>query len=245
MVRPPVQDTVDRAWRVIAEIDAALERGEIDEAGWHARVAAFIVPRYLAGDNPRAQSGYSGTEADWRQARSLVSEAILRSGTFLDVGCASGLLMESVRAWCAERGLDVEPFGLDISPELAELARARLPHWRDRIFEGNGLGWIPLRRFDFVRTGCEYVPRRSRRALLSHLLEHAVAPGGRLFIGPFTEERDQTRTEPSLEAELAREGFRARGRIERVHPRDDRVVRRLLYIDVVGASDDGEDDERS
>ena len=35
--------------------------------------------------------------------------------------------MESVAAWCAERGLAIEPHGVDISPALAELARRRLP----------------------------------------------------------------------------------------------------------------------
>jgi hypothetical protein len=53
------------------------------------------------------------------------------------VGCANGLLMESVAAWCAERGLAVEPYGVDISPALAELARRRLPRWDGRIWTGN------------------------------------------------------------------------------------------------------------
>jgi hypothetical protein len=30
--------------------------------------------------------------------------------------------MESVAAWCAERGLAIEPYGVDISSALAELA---------------------------------------------------------------------------------------------------------------------------
>jgi hypothetical protein len=44
--------------------------------------------------------------------------------------------MESVAAWCAERGLAIEPYGVDISPALAELARRRLPQWADRIWVG-------------------------------------------------------------------------------------------------------------
>lgn len=39
--------------------------------------------------------------------------------------------MESVVAWAAETGLHIEPYGLDISPELAVLARQRRPHWAD------------------------------------------------------------------------------------------------------------------
>jgi SAM-dependent methyltransferase len=231
MQRPPIQASIERGWREMAAIDEAYARGEIDDAGWYARVEAQLVAKYLQGDNPRAQSGYSGDEAAWEQARSLVAEAIPRSGSFLDVGCASGLLMESVRVWGAARGLDVEPFGLDIAPELAALARSRLPAWADRVFEGNALGWQPPRRFDFVRTGLDYVPGPRRRALVEHLLTAVVAPGGRLIIGAYSEERDETRAGPSQEATVAAWGFPVAGRIERPHPRDDRVVRRLFYLD--------------
>jgi SAM-dependent methyltransferase len=232
VTRAPLEATVERAWREVAAIDGAFERGEIDQAGWHERMAALIVPAYLAGADPRAQSGYGGSEADWRQARGLVADAVSRSGSFLDVGCASGLLMESVRAWCAERGLAIEPYGVDVSPELAALARARLPEWADRVFAGNAAAWVPPRRFDFVRTGLEYVPRARRPALVAHLAANTVAPGGRLLIGPYTEERDGTRAGPSREDEVRAAGFAASGRFERVHPRDDRVVRRLFWLDV-------------
>jgi hypothetical protein len=232
VTRGPVAATIERGWREMAEIDAAFERGEIDQAGWHARVAALLVPAYLRGGNPRAQSGYGGDEAEWRQARSLVAEAIPRSGTFLDVGCASGLLMECVAAWCAERGLAVEPYGVDIAPELVRLACTRLPQWADRIFEGNAATWRPPLRFTVVRAGLEYVPRPRRGAFLLHLLEHAVEPGGRLVVGPTIEERDETRAGPSLEETVCAAGLRVGGRIERPHPRDDRVMRRLVWVDV-------------
>src|SRR5918999_6398425 len=146
----------DDAAARFAEIDDALARGELDEEGWHAAVAAIVVPAYLTAETPWAQSGKSGDEATWEQARRPVADAIDRDGTFLDVGCASGFLMESVRRWTAERGLAVEPYGLEIALDLAELARRRLPHWADRIFVGNARSWKPPRRFDFVRTGLEY-----------------------------------------------------------------------------------------
>jgi SAM-dependent methyltransferase len=76
-----------------------------------------------------------------------------RDGTFLDVGCANGHLMECAVGWLAESGYRIEPYGLDILPELAALARQRLPRWADRIVVGNAIDWIPERRFDFVRTG--------------------------------------------------------------------------------------------
>jgi SAM-dependent methyltransferase len=136
---------------------------------------------YLAADNPRGQSGFSGDEARWEMARRVVAEAIDRDGAFLDIGCASGLLMESVVAWAAESGVVVEPYGLDISAKLADLARSRLPTWADHIYTGNAMTWQPPRRFDFVRAELVYVPERDRPAFARRLLDEVVAPGGRLL----------------------------------------------------------------
>jgi protein-L-isoaspartate O-methyltransferase len=72
-----------------------------------------------------------GTAESWEYARSLVAEAIDRDGSFLDVGCANGYLMECLPQWTSFK---VEPFGLEIAPELAALARQRLPQWTDRIW---------------------------------------------------------------------------------------------------------------
>lgn len=189
-------------------------------------MAAIVVPAYLAGDNPRSQSGHSGDEARWEDARRLIVDAIGRDGTFLDVGCASGHLMETVQAWAAEDGHVVEPYGLDISPELADLARSRLPYWADRIWVGNALRWTPPRRFDFVRAGLEYVAPPRRPELVQHLLEEACAPGGRLILGVRNEPRD---AEP-LERQVAGWGFEIAGRADRPHS-DPRVVRRAFWID--------------
>src|SRR5215813_8407928 len=147
------------AYALLERLEAALESGEIDEEGWYREVAAVITPAYLAADNPRAQSGQSGDDAHWTHARSLIADAVDRDGTFLDVGCASGYLMECLQRWARERGHAIEPYGLDIAPELAALARSRLPHWADRIYVGNAIRWQPPMRFDFARTGLEYVPQ--------------------------------------------------------------------------------------
>ena len=139
--------------------------------------------------------------------------------------------MECVQRWAKVRGFDVEPFGLDISPELAELARCRLPRWADRIYVGNAIEWRPPMRFDFVRTGLEYVPLRRQRDLVHRLLRDMVAPGGRLIIGTYNEEGDETRTEMSLEAMVSSWGYVIAGRSERSHSRDDRLVYRVFWID--------------
>jgi SAM-dependent methyltransferase len=236
MAELPIEAPKNRAYELLAWMDAALEAGEIDEEGWYRGVAAVITPAYLAGDNPRAQSGQSGDGAQWEHARSLIADAIDRDGTFLDVGCASGLLMECVERWAGDRGWAVAPYGLDIAPEMADLARRRLPRWADRIYVGNAISWVPPMRFDFVRTGLEYVPVRRRLDLVDRLLREVVAPGGRLIIGTHNEERDDIRAEVSQEEQVAGWGFRIAGRSERPHYRDSRRVYRVLWIEVRGRS---------
>jgi SAM-dependent methyltransferase len=213
------------AAHLLADCDAALEAGEIDEAEWHRRVAEVITPAYLAAETPWGQSGKSGDAASWERARSLLARA-MRPGTFLDVGCASGYLMECMVRWCGAAGIACEPYGLDIAPELAELARQRLPRWRDRIFTGNALHWQPPHRFDVVRTGLDYVPGRRWRDLVERLLSDMVADGGRLIIGVFNEERDDR----AIERQLTAWGLHVAGAYERLHA-DPRLAYRLAWID--------------
>lgn len=222
-MRRPIELAKNGAATLLADADAALEAGAIDEAEWYRRVAAEITPRYLAATTPWAQSGRSGDAGSFEHARSLLVDAIL-PGTFLDIGCASGYLMERMVAWCADAGIACEPYGLDISPELAGLARDRLPHWRDRIFTGNAMDWQPPGRFDVVRTGLEYVPGRRQRDFVTRLLDDVVAK--RLVIGVFNEEREDHTCERVLESW----GFAIAGRTEREH-RDERLAYRAVWID--------------
>src|SRR5207249_1292979 len=89
--------------------------------GWSAHVRDLLEAKYLAGDNPRAQSGFGGDEEYWLVARGVIAEAVHRSGSFLDVGCANGHLLECLVEWCAARGHAVEPYGLDILPSMVDL----------------------------------------------------------------------------------------------------------------------------
>jgi 2-polyprenyl-3-methyl-5-hydroxy-6-metoxy-1,4-benzoquinol methylase len=81
---------------------------------------AFHEAAYLAGTNPRQQSGVGRGERDWERFRRPIVAPIETDGSFLDIGCANGLLMERVVAWAREDGHVVEPYGLDISGKLAE-----------------------------------------------------------------------------------------------------------------------------
>jgi len=225
MAERPIELAKDGAAYLLADCEAALAAGDIDEAEWHRRIAAVITPAYLAADTPWKQSGKSGDAASWERARSLIAEAA-RPGRFLDVGCASGYLMECLIRWCSAAGMTCEPYGLDIAPELAELARRRLPHWRDRIFVGNAIDWPPPHRFDTVRTCLDYVPARRQRDLVARLLGDVVADDGRLIVGVFNEELDDHATERMLVGW----GFAIAGRCERAHA-DPRIAYRLVWID--------------
>src|SRR5438093_2823937 len=103
----------------VEELEHSREGGDIGDEAWFAGMAEIFETAYLEGDNPRAQSGFGGDAARWEVARRPIADLIDRDGTFLDVGCASGHLLESVVRWSAHR---VEPYGLELSPGLAELA---------------------------------------------------------------------------------------------------------------------------
>lgn len=156
--------------------------------------------KYLVGTNPRQQSGFGRDERDWERFRRPVVAPVRRNGSFLDIGCANGLLMESVVAWAVEDGHCIEPYGLDISEKLAGLARRRLPQWQDRIFVGNALLWQPPTRFDFVRTEMVNVPHARRREYVERLSRQCVAPGGLLILCSYGSSRPEgARAEPLVD----------------------------------------------
>jgi hypothetical protein len=124
---------------------------------------------YLSGTDPRAQSGFHGSPERWEAARRGIVEAIDGGGTFLDVGCANGLFIESVVEWSP---FTIEPYGIDFAPGLVDLARRRLPQWADRFWVADVFSWRPPMRFDFVHVRWELdavheVRRLGRRAIFS------------------------------------------------------------------------------
>jgi SAM-dependent methyltransferase len=175
-------DALRSAMMDVDQIDAALASGHLTEVAWYDRIRDLLETAYLATDDPQCQSGLNGDVAHWERRRHVIVEAVNRDGSFLDVGCANGLLMQSLAAWAQERGHHLEPYGLDISAKLAALARTRLPQWEDRIFVGNAITWEPPRRFDYVHTELVYVPDARQPELVSRLLNRVIAPGGRLIV---------------------------------------------------------------
>lgn len=213
------------------QIDAALAAGRLAEHEWYEQNRELLETTYLATDDPQRQSGLNGDAAHWERRRRVISEAVDHDGSFLDVGCANGLLMETLVEWAGARGYRVEPHGLDISPKLAALARARLPRWGNRIYEGNVMNWEPPKRFDYVRTELVYVPPSRQRELVSRLMERAVAAGGRLVVCAYRSRgaRDAERIGTMLQSW----GFAVRGEATATDTTDGGVATRVVWLEAV------------
>jgi len=140
---------------------------------------------YLREDTPWGGSGFSGTVEEWNENHAHIVDAVEHDGTFLDVGCANGYLLECMVEWCAARRITLEPFGVEISDAIAQRARARLPQWADRIWTGDAVTWTPPRRFDVVHSLLDLVLPAQRRQLVDNLLTF-VAPGGRLVLSAYS-----------------------------------------------------------
>jgi 2-polyprenyl-3-methyl-5-hydroxy-6-metoxy-1,4-benzoquinol methylase len=194
-----------------AMVEAAdTARQALSEDAFYRDSQRLLETSYLRDATPRGGSGFGGTAADWRAQRGHLCQAVDRDGSFLDVGCANGHLAESMVAWSAERGIRLEPFGVDLSAGLVAEARRRLPQWADRFWVGNALDWTAPggRRFDFVHTLLDLVPEARTEQMVRHQLEQLVAPGGRLLASSYVPGRDRSRHAAAV---LRRLGFRVDG----------------------------------
>jgi SAM-dependent methyltransferase len=189
---------------------AAASFANQSDEDFYAASVRLLEPAYLRGATAEQGSGFGGGPAEWRALRGMVLDGIDRDGTFLDVGCANGLLMESVHAWAAERGLAVEPYGVDLAPGLVARARERLPRWADRIVVGNAIDHRPAdgRRFTYVHVLLDLVPAGRRADLVRHARAALVEPGGRLLVSRY---QPAGGAEPAAAAQLRALGFAVTG----------------------------------
>jgi hypothetical protein len=224
-----IKEAINRAYAFCEEQQAALDEGFISEAQWFDNHKRYFTAHYLASDNPRGQSGHGGDEARYRYTQEMILDAIDGDGTFIDVGCANGYLMEKLNDWSLERGYRLEFYGLDISEELIELARRRLPQWKDRFFVGNALYWEPARKYRYVCVReLEYVPQGKRRAFFLHLVRNFVEEGDRLILGPRTERL----ADPGIAQETASWGYPPTGSCSKPHQEHEELIRRVHWYEI-------------
>ena len=165
---------------------------------WFLLVKKTLEDAYLRREEPWRQSGMSGPLERWVSLRKPVADCVDRSGSFLDIGCANGYLLECCIEWTAERHINIEPYGVDFSEKLVELAMHRLPQYKDNFFIGNAFTWLPPRRFDFVRTELVYVPAEHEKQYVGFILENYLNPGGRLLVANYGEGLTQQEIERGI-----------------------------------------------
>jgi SAM-dependent methyltransferase len=198
-----------------------------EEARERERLA--IERMYLKAPDAYGQSGFHGDAARWEALRRPVTKAVDRDGSFLDIGCANGLLLESALGWAASDGHKVVPYGLDHSEALVELARVRLEGKGGELFVGDAQTWAPPRRFDFVRTELVYVSGADRRSYTERLVSEFLAPRGRLIVASYGTRGGIPAAEPV--GELLRSwGFEVEGATEGTDPWSGKTLTRVAWF---------------
>lgn len=140
---------------------------------------------YMLKEDPIMRSGFGGGPERWRREREPILDAITEDGAILDIGCANGLLLESLVSWGRERGVQLTPHGVEAGQHLVAEARHRLPGFADNIHVGNAWDWPPPRRYRYVYMIWDCFPPYFRGAGYKRLLRELVVPGGRLILGSY------------------------------------------------------------
>ncbi len=157
---------------------------------WCSGQIEGIYKNYLESSQAWRQSGFSGPKERWIACRRPIADCITKSGSFLDIGCANGYLLESVLGWTGEHGIKTEPYGIDISEPLVAATRDRLPEYKENIHLGNGFTWHPKMRFDYVRTELCYVPKDYQKAFLNRLVGIFLKIEGSLLATEYHSQND-------------------------------------------------------
>ncbi len=185
---------------------------------WFDANKTLLETAYLTGQHPWQQSGFglhsNRTAEQWEACRRPIAECLDKSGTFLDIGCANGYLLESIVQWARESDIEITPYGLDLSDKMVALAQERLPEYAHHMFVGNAWDWAPLRTFDYVRTELVYVPDELHQAYVTRLLDDYLRPEGKLLITEYRNSRENNVPALTIDIYLAQLGL-AVDRVER------------------------------
>ncbi len=181
-----------------------------DREAYFREVELTIRDYYLADpSNPYRQSGKTGGAEHWETTRCCIAEAVNADGDYLDLGCANGLLLESLVGWCAGRGYTITPHGVDFVPELIDLAKQRLPAYAANFHVANTFFWQSPQRYRFVQLLLDAVPPADEHAYVARALHEIVAAPGRLIVSVYGQGTSAT-PEVAVES-LDGLGFKAAG----------------------------------
>jgi ubiquinone/menaquinone biosynthesis C-methylase UbiE len=174
----------------------------MDRRAWFAELRRQTRAFYLSDPgNPYRMSGRSTGVERWELKRRCIADAIDAPGAFMDIGCANGLLLESLQSWTPHA---LVPHGIDFVPELIDHARARHPGFEANFRVGNVWDWDPDREYDYVRTNLEYVPADD----WPEYLRRVARPARRLIVCHYVNPDEELMDCAEL---LARNGFPVAG----------------------------------
>lgn len=179
---------------------------ETDQGHWFSSLRKELEEAYLKYDEPWKQSGFSGPEDRWVACRKPIADCIDKSGSFLDIGCTNGYLLECVLKWTAERNINIIPYGLDLSEKLTELAKRRLPKYQKNIYIGNGWLWHSPIKFDYVHTEVVYVPEQLQERYIKRIIETYLGDEGKLLVTEYRSNKDPA-GEPWIDQILVKWGL--------------------------------------
>jgi len=152
---------------------------------WFTSLKDELETAYIRNKQPWEQSGYYGSEEQWIATRKPNADCVDTSGSFLDIGCANGYLLECTLKWTSTRNLQIIPYGIDISDKLIELAKVRLPGYANNLYTANCWDWDASARFDYVRTELVYVPEHLQKQYIDRILNTYLNEDGKLLVSEY------------------------------------------------------------
>lgn len=165
---------------------------------------------YLTHDDPIRQSGFSGGEERWKNERGIILDTVTENGSFLDIGCANGYLLECLVDWAKLKGVTLTPYGVDMGPRLIELAQQRFPQYASNFWVANAWDWRPPRKFRYVYALHDCVPEDYLIPWVRRLFAHHVEPGGTLIVSAYGS-RSENYPPRDIAGELRAHGFPVTG----------------------------------
>ena len=209
-----------------------------DEFEYSRNMIAWLEPAYVAADERGdvfGGSGFTGDMARWEARRRVIADAFDHDGVWLDVGCANGLLMATLTRWVAEKGHTIEPYGLELSPRIAERARVRYPQSSDRIWTGNVMTFQPPIRFDYVTILMDAAAPDRCIDMIEHVMQSYLKPGARLILssygpGALITPYKAPASDPRPDLEEA--GLTIAGYREIIEPETERIKVRVAWADL-------------
>jgi len=58
---------------------------------------SILLKKYLSSSNEYQKSGWNGSQKSWEKNKKIILDAVEKNGSFLDIGCANGILLRDLR----------------------------------------------------------------------------------------------------------------------------------------------------